>query len=49
MHDLEKANRLLAELVDVFTPGDDSRSGRSPYALTFAVAPVIPADRKTKS
>lgn len=42
MRDLEKANRLLAELVDVFTPSiDDKKSDRSPYELTFAVAPVI--------
>jgi len=48
--DLEKANRLLVELVDLFTPsGDDSRSSRSPYELTFAVAPVIPANEKAKS
>jgi DNA-binding transcriptional ArsR family regulator len=44
--DLEKANRLLTELVDVFTPSvDDSRRARSPYELTFAVAPVIPANK----
>ena len=49
MKDLEKANRLLHELVDVFTPSvDDSRTGRSPYELTFAVAPVIPANGKAK-
>ena len=46
LQDLEKANRLLAELVDVFTPSvDDSRTARSPYALTFAISPVIQAKR----
>ena len=44
VRDLEKANRLLAELVDVFTPSvEDSRASRSPYELTFGVAPVISA------
>ena len=42
MGDLEKANRLLAELVDVFTPTEaDSKKDRSPHELTFAVSPVI--------
>jgi hypothetical protein len=42
VRDLEKANRLLAELVDVFTPSlDDTKKDRSPYALTFGIAPVI--------
>ncbi len=41
--DLEKANRLLHQLVDIFTPGvSDSKDSRSPYELTFAVSPVIP-------
>jgi DNA-binding transcriptional ArsR family regulator len=49
VRDLEKANRLLHELVDVFTPSvDDSRGRRSPFELTFAVAPVIPANAKAK-
>jgi DNA-binding transcriptional ArsR family regulator len=47
--DLEKANRLLTELVDVFTPSvGDSRTSRSPYELTFGVAPVIAANAKAK-
>ena len=47
--DLEKANRLLNELVDVFTPPTGaSRSSRLPYELTFAIAPVIAADAKRK-
>ena len=47
--DLEKANRLLSELVDVFAPSSsDKRSARSPYELTFAVAPVIAASGKAK-
>jgi biotin operon repressor len=47
LEDLENANRLLSELVDVFTPpiGDELES-RTPYELTFAVAPLIPADVK---
>jgi hypothetical protein len=47
--DLEKANRLLAELVDVFTPpAGGIAKKRSPYELTFAIAPVIAADRQKK-
>ena len=47
--DIEKANRLLSELVDVFTPSvSDQRSSRAPYELTFAIAPVIPANGKAK-
>ena len=47
--DLEKANRLLHQLVDVFTPSiGNSRASRSPYELTFGVAPVIAANAKTK-
>lgn len=47
MKDLEKANRLLTELVDVFTPSvGDSRASRSAYELTFGVAPVIAANAK---
>ena len=47
--DLEKANRLLAQLVDVFTPpaGEPTKK-RAPYELTFAVSPVIPADSRKK-
>ncbi len=49
VRDLEKANRLLAELVDVFTPSvDDTKKERSPYELTFAVAPVIRANARAK-
>jgi len=45
--DLEKANRLLNELVDVFTPPTGaSLFSRLPYELTFAIAPVIAADAK---
>lgn len=48
--DLEKANRLLTELVNVFTPSvGDSRKARSPYELTFGVAPVIPANKAKRS
>lgn len=47
--DLEKANRLLGELVDLFTPSaENSRNSRLPYELTFAVAPVIPANARAK-
>jgi hypothetical protein len=47
--DLEKANRLLHELVAVFTPsGGDSKGSRSPYALTFGIAPAITAKARTK-
>jgi DNA-binding transcriptional ArsR family regulator len=47
--DLEKVNRLLSELVDVFTASvGDSRKSRTPYELTFAIAPVIPGSGKTK-
>jgi hypothetical protein len=47
--DLEKANRLLSQLVDVFTPPTGaSRSSRLPYELTFAISPVIAADSKRK-
>jgi biotin operon repressor len=47
--DLGKANRLLHQLVDIFTPSvADSKDLRSPYELTFAVAPVIAANVQTK-
>lgn len=49
VRDLGKANRLLAELVDVFTPSiDEAKKDRSPYELTFAVAPVIRSNVKAK-
>ncbi|MDP9179329.1 MAG: helix-turn-helix domain-containing protein [Gemmatimonadota bacterium] len=45
--DLEKANRLLSQLVDVFTPSTGTATrGREPYELTFAVSPVIRANAK---
>ncbi|HVD59576.1 MAG TPA: winged helix-turn-helix domain-containing protein [Gemmatimonadaceae bacterium] len=40
--DLEKANRLLLELVDVFRHGADGSGDRKPIELTFGIAPVIP-------
>jgi biotin operon repressor len=47
--DLEKANRLLAELVAVFTPpAGETTKKRAAYELTFAVSPVIPADSRKK-
>ena len=47
--DLEKANRLLRQLVDVFTPPvGASRASRSPYELTFGIAPVITAKAASK-
>lgn len=49
VRDLEKANRLLRQLVDVFTPpAGASMASRSPYELTFGVAPVITASTKSK-
>ena len=42
--DLEKANRLLHQLVEVFTRSTADGDSRSAYELTFAVAPVIPAN-----
>ena len=47
--DLEKANRLLHQLVDIFTPSvADLKDLRSPYELTFAVAPVIAGNVRRK-
>jgi DNA-binding transcriptional ArsR family regulator len=40
--DLEKANRLLLELVDVIRHGADANGDRKPLELTFGIAPVIP-------
>jgi biotin operon repressor len=40
--DLEEANRLLLELVDLFRNGADASGDRKPLELTFAIAPVIP-------
>jgi DNA-binding transcriptional ArsR family regulator len=49
VNDLEKANRLLTQLVDLFTPSvGDSRASRSAYELTFGVAAVIAANAKAK-
>lgn len=48
--ELEKVNRLLHELVDVFTPSPgESKELRSAYELTFGVAPVISAKGNRKS
>ena len=47
--DLEKANRILRQLVAVFTPSaGESKASRSPYELTFAIAPLIVPGVKVK-
>jgi DNA-binding transcriptional ArsR family regulator len=49
LRDLEKANRLLHQLVNVFTPSTKvPGESRSPYELTFGVAPVIRATTRGK-
>jgi len=43
--DLREANRLLAELVDVFRHGAGDGGDRKPHELTFGIAPVLTRGR----
>ncbi|HVF39770.1 MAG TPA: helix-turn-helix domain-containing protein [Gemmatimonadaceae bacterium] len=47
--DLESANELFARLIDLFKNDDGtSRAGRKPYAVTWAISPVLTRNRKPR-